>query len=326
MRSSWLVSRIDTRATRFPFKRGKQPSRVSPWSRRAVWGTLATAPLSSSRFHAVNIRPQLDTTGIVTLAQTDLLPTELSMGIESQGPCRPVGSLTPRQIKTFQKVEPKALGSIQIIIAVLCLCLSITILQLYEEIHFSPDVIVVVVIVVQLLVSGSILIHAGRFPSLFWVKGTLVSHLVSAAFSTAVMGLLSRHLPYRQDTYHCEHCRRLEIFAVHLIDGFLATLVLFLVVELAICIVTILYGLSALAKGGMQLPGFRQRAAPPQPETVTPSQPQVEVLVTDVEPVPVPVPVPIPQPDPEAKYEPIEELPSPPTEPQVAPIDSLTDF
>ncbi|TRY93071.1 hypothetical protein DNTS_023840 [Danionella cerebrum] len=112
----------------------------------------------------------------------------------------------------------------------------------------------------------------------------------------------------------------------HLIDGFLATLVLFLVVELAICIVTILYGLSALAKGGMQLPGFRQRAAPPQPETVTPSQPQVEVLVTDVEPVPVPVPVPIPQPDPEAKYEPIEELPSPPTEPQVAPIDSLTDF
>uniref|UniRef100_A0A671N4V8 Uncharacterized protein n=1 Tax=Sinocyclocheilus anshuiensis TaxID=1608454 RepID=A0A671N4V8_9TELE len=92
------------------------------------------------------------------------------MGIESQGPTRPAGNLTPKQVKTFQKVEPKALGSIQIIIAVLCLCLSITILQLYEEVHFSPDVIVVVVIVVQLLVSGSILIHAGRFPSLFWVS------------------------------------------------------------------------------------------------------------------------------------------------------------
>ncbi|XP_073678543.1 uncharacterized protein [Garra rufa] len=92
------------------------------------------------------------------------------MGIESQGPTRPVGNLTPKQVKTFQNVEPKALGSIQIIIAVLCLCLSITILQLYEEVHFSPDVIVVVVIVVQLLVSGSILIHAGRFPSLFWVS------------------------------------------------------------------------------------------------------------------------------------------------------------
>jgi len=39
--------------------------------------------------------------------------------------------------------------SIQIIIGVLCLCLSVTILQLYEEVHFSPDVIVVVVIVAQ---------------------------------------------------------------------------------------------------------------------------------------------------------------------------------
>ncbi|XP_056336050.1 uncharacterized protein si:dkey-81h8.1 isoform X1 [Danio aesculapii] len=256
------------------------------------------------------------------------------MGIESQGPSHPAGNLMPRQVKTFQNVEPKALGSIQIIIAVLCLCLSITILQLYEEIHFSPDVIVVIVIVVQLLVSGSILIHAGRFPSLFWVKATLVAHLVSAAFSTAVLGLLSRHLPYRQDTYHCEHCRRLEIYSVqqycyrkctytvernckHLIDGFLATLVLFLVVELTICIVVILFGLSALAKGGVQLPGFRQREAPPQPEAITPSQPQVEVMVSEVETMP--------EREPEPKTEPIEELPSPPTEPQVAPIDSLTD-
>ncbi|XP_059365927.1 uncharacterized protein LOC132104464 isoform X1 [Carassius carassius] len=256
------------------------------------------------------------------------------MGMESQGLLRPAGNLTPNQVQTFQKVEPKALGSIQIIIAVLCLCLSITILQLYEEVHFSPDLIVVVVIVVQLLVSGSILIHAGRFPSLFWVKATLVSHLVSAAFSTAVLMLLSRHLPYRQDTYHCEHCRRLEIYAVQqncfrkcsytverncklLIDGFLATLVLFLVVELAICIVTILFGLNALAKGGVQLPGFRQRAAPSRPEVSTPSQPQVEVMVPEVEPMP--------EREPEPRSEPTDEIPSPPTEPQVAPIDSLTD-
>uniref|UniRef100_A0A8C2BL66 Uncharacterized protein n=1 Tax=Cyprinus carpio TaxID=7962 RepID=A0A8C2BL66_CYPCA len=236
------------------------------------------------------------------------------MGIESQGPTRPAGNLTPKQVQTFQKVEPKALGSIQIIIAVLCLCLSITILQLYEEVHFSPDVIVVVVIVVQLLVSGSILIHAGRFPSLFWVKATLVAHLVSAAFSTAVLGLLSRHLPYRQDTYHCEHCRRLEIYAVLLIDGFLATLVLFLVVELAICIVTILFGLNALAKGGVQLPGFRQRAAPS--EAITPRQPQV-LMVSEVEPMS--------EREPEPRSELTEEISSPPTEPQVAPIDSLTD-
>ncbi|XP_042632635.1 uncharacterized protein LOC109077562 isoform X3 [Cyprinus carpio] len=196
------------------------------------------------------------------------------MGIESQGPTRPAGNLTPKQVETFQKVEPKALGSIQIIIAVLCLCLSITILQLYEEVHFSPDVIVVVVIVVQLLVSGSILIHAGRFPSLFWVKATLVAHLVSAAFSTAVLGLLSRHLPYRQDTYHCEHCRRLEIYAV--------------------------------------LPGFRQRAAPS--EAITPRQPQVLMVsevepMSEREPEPRSEPTEeIPSPPTEPQVAPIDSL------------------
>uniref|UniRef100_A0A8C1PAN9 Uncharacterized protein n=2 Tax=Cyprinus carpio TaxID=7962 RepID=A0A8C1PAN9_CYPCA len=276
--------------------------------------------MSSFLFLSISLFSSVSSSKPAIVSPTDSLKpglklTDISMGIESQGPTRPAGNLTPKQVETFQKVEPKALGSIQIIIAVLCLCLSITILQLYEEVHFSPDVIVVVVIVVQ-------------------VKATLVAHLVSAAFSTAVLGLLSRHLPYRQDTYHCEHCRRLEIYAVQqycyrkctytverncklLIDGFLATLVLFLVVELVICIVTILFGLSALAKGGVQLPGFRQRAAPSQPEAVTPSQPQVEVVVSEVEPMP--------EREPEPKSEPIEEIPSPPTEPQVAPIDSLTD-
>lgn len=42
----------------------------------------------------------------------------------------------------------------------------------------------------------------------------LVLHLISAAFATAALGLMSKHLPYRQDSYHCEHCRRLELHAV----------------------------------------------------------------------------------------------------------------
>lgn len=33
-----------------------------------------------------------------------------SMGIESQAPVQAVVNLTPRQVKTFQKMEPKALG------------------------------------------------------------------------------------------------------------------------------------------------------------------------------------------------------------------------
>ncbi|XP_026797954.1 uncharacterized protein si:dkey-81h8.1 isoform X3 [Pangasianodon hypophthalmus] len=203
------------------------------------------------------------------------------MGIESQAPAQPAVNLTPRQVKTFQKVEPKALGSIQIVIAVLCLCLSVSVLQIYYEVHFTPDLIVVVVIVVQILASGSILIHAGRFPSLFWVKATLAIHLVSAAFTTAALGLLSRHLPYRQDSYHCEHCRRLEIYAV--------------------------------------LPGVVQRIerpparpAPPQPEI---APPQVEVVEEVM--VPEAAREPFPQP--------VEEASTPPTEPQVEPIDSIAE-
>lgn len=46
------------------------------------------------------------------------------------------------------------------------------------------------------------------------VKCMLVLHLISAAFATAALGLMSKHLPYRQDSYHCEHCRRLELHAV----------------------------------------------------------------------------------------------------------------
>ncbi|XP_060760542.1 membrane-spanning 4-domains subfamily A member 15 isoform X2 [Neoarius graeffei] len=241
------------------------------------------------------------------------------MGIESQVPAQPAGNLTPRQVKTFQKVEPKALGSIQIIIAAFCLCLSVSMLQIQNEVHFYPDLIAVGVIALQILASGSILIHAGRSPSLLWVKTTLAVHLVSAAVATAALGLLSRHLPYRQDSYHCEHCRRLEIYAVLLIDGMLATLVLFLLVELTICIITILFGLSVLAKGGLHLPGVVQRIerpparpAPPQPE-VTP--PQVEVL----EEVMVPVAAQEPHP------QPVEEASTPPTEPQVEPIDSIPE-
>ncbi|XP_026883625.1 uncharacterized protein si:dkey-81h8.1 isoform X2 [Electrophorus electricus] len=243
------------------------------------------------------------------------------MGIESQGPVRLIGKLTPVQVKIFQKVEPKALGSVQIIIAVLCLCLSVCILQIRDEIHFSPDLIVVVVIVVQLLGSGSILIHAGRFPSLFWVKTTLVVHLVSAAFSTAALGLLSRHLPYRQDSYHCEHCRRLEVYTVRLIDGLLATLVLFLVVELAVCIVTILFGLAVLAKGGLQLPGVGQRVVPPPApsQQVVPTSPVQEAHVATA---PQQVKVAVREPE----SEPVEEVPTPPTEPQVEPIDSIAEI
>ncbi|XP_031644540.1 uncharacterized protein LOC109903562 isoform X6 [Oncorhynchus kisutch] len=186
------------------------------------------------------------------------------MGLKSQDPLPPTSNLTSGQVGSFQKLEPKTLGAIQIIIGCLVLCLSASVLQLHE-IHFTGDVAVLLIVVLQLILSGSVLVHAGKKPSLFWVKCTLVLHLISAAFSTAALGLMSKHLPYRQDSYHCEHCRRLELHAVLLIDGIIGTLVIFLILELLICITAMLFGLSVLASsGGMQSSSGSQRPAYPQ--------------------------------------------------------------
>ncbi|KAG7457941.1 hypothetical protein MATL_G00232530 [Megalops atlanticus] len=184
------------------------------------------------------------------------------MGIDSEEPAPPDGGLTVKQVDAFQKGEPKTLGGIQIIIAALTLCLSVTLL--HQEIHFTGDIKTLFVVVVQFILSGAAFVHAGRKPSLFWVKATLVLNLVSAAFATAALGLLSKHLPYRQDSYHCELCRRLEYATVLLIDGIVGTLILFLVLELLICITAMLFGLNVLANGALQVAtGTQIRSSPP---------------------------------------------------------------
>ncbi|XP_047239875.1 uncharacterized protein LOC124879380 isoform X4 [Girardinichthys multiradiatus] len=191
-------------------------------------------------------------------------------------------TLSARQLQSHLKMEPKTLGAIQIVIGALILCLSASVLQLHE-VHFTGDVALFLIVVIQVTLSGSVLVHSGRRPTMFWVKCILILHLVSAAFATAALGLMSKHLPYRQDSYHCEHCRRLEQHAVLLIDGILGTLVIFLVLELLICITAMLFGLSVLAAGGSQ----------------------VAVVVTE----------------PDSKQ--IEDISTPPTEPQVEPIEEV---
>ncbi|KAK0133555.1 hypothetical protein N1851_030927 [Merluccius polli] len=245
------------------------------------------------------------------------------MGIDSQDPLPPTGNLNSGQVESYHKMEPKTLGAIQIIIGALILCLSASVLQIHE-VHFTGDVALFLIVVIQVTLSGSVLVHSGRKPSLFWIKCVLVLHLISAAFATAALGLMSKHLPYRQDSYHCEHCRRLELHAVLLIDGILGTLVIFLVLELLICITAMLFGLSVLSAGGTQSMGQRpvypQTQPPAAPVHVTaapttlpvvpqvlPSGPQVAVVVTELESEQVE-----------------EEVTTPPTEPQVVPIEIIS--
>ncbi|XP_064201498.1 membrane-spanning 4-domains subfamily A member 15-like isoform X2 [Anguilla rostrata] len=235
------------------------------------------------------------------------------MGIDSEDPLPAEGALSTKQVRAFLKGEPKTLGAIQIIIGVLTLCLSVTLLQ--EPIHFLGDVKVLIVVFVQLTMSGSAFVHAGRKPSLFWVKTSLVLNLVSAAFSTAALGLLSKHVPYRQYSYHCEHCRKLENYTVIMIEGVVGTLILFLVLELLICITGMLYGLSVLANGALQvtagtrvvtIPNIQVQAPPQAPPQASPQAPPQVVVQA---PPQVVVQAPSPRPA------------SPPSEPQVEPVE-----
>lgn len=48
-------------------------------------------------------------------------------------------------------------------------------------------------------------------PLFLQITAMLVFHLVSLAISIAAIAMLSNHLPYRQNMYHCEHCSELEL-------------------------------------------------------------------------------------------------------------------
>uniref|UniRef100_A0A667XIT4 Si:dkey-81h8.1 n=1 Tax=Myripristis murdjan TaxID=586833 RepID=A0A667XIT4_9TELE len=89
------------------------------------------------------------------------------MGIDSMGPRTVVGSLSPGQLESYQRMEPKTLGAIQIIIGALILCLSASVLQIHE-VHFTGDVALFLIV----LLIHCRLFH-GRSPSLFWVSLSL---------------------------------------------------------------------------------------------------------------------------------------------------------
>ncbi|XP_044192571.1 uncharacterized protein si:dkey-81h8.1 isoform X3 [Thunnus albacares] len=260
--------------------------------------------------------PQIHKINFTLVSHHQIIIVSCRMAQNDKDPMTAVGNLSPNQLQSHLKMEPKTLGAIQIVIGALILCLSASVLQIHE-VHFTGDVALFLIVVIQVTLSGSVLVHSGRKPTLFWVKCVLVLHLISAAFATAALGLMSKHLPYRQDSYHCEHCRRLELHAVLLIDGILGTLVIFLVLELLICITAMLFGLSVLAAGAT--PASSQR--PVYPQSRPPPAPAVQASPAAAEPtVSQQVAVVVTEPDSEQ----MEDISTPPTEPQVEPIEAVT--
>uniref|UniRef100_A0A672ZBW1 Si:dkey-81h8.1 n=1 Tax=Sphaeramia orbicularis TaxID=375764 RepID=A0A672ZBW1_9TELE len=88
------------------------------------------------------------------------------MAPNDKDPVPPVGTLSPGQLQSLLKMEPKTLGAIQIVIGALILCLSASVLQIHE-VHFTGDVALFLIVVT---LSGSVLVHTGRRPTLFWVS------------------------------------------------------------------------------------------------------------------------------------------------------------
>ncbi|XP_062385519.1 uncharacterized protein LOC134072720 [Sardina pilchardus] len=242
------------------------------------------------------------------------------MGIESQDPLPPPGNLTRTQARGFLRSEPITLGSIQILIAVLTLFLGVSLLTPYDltSQDFITHSIVMLIGAAGLIISGAILIHTGRRPSLCMVKATLVFHLVSLIFSTATIALLSNHLPYRQNMYHCEHCSQLELDVAqqhcfkmctykvekpckYLIDGLLSTLVVFIVLELVICIIAIMFGLQVIIRGRAQPPPLLQQTVGAAAQGQAIEEPQEAVdegtIAVEVETLPAE-----PQVDPPPQY------------------------
>ncbi|CAB1430413.1 unnamed protein product, partial [Pleuronectes platessa] len=113
-----------------------------------------------------------------------------------------------------------------------------------------------------------------------------------------------------------QHCFRkctglIEQKCKLLIDGILGTLVVFLVLELLICITAMLFGLSVLAAGATQASSQR----PVYPQTRPPLAPAVQAAAAE----PSQVAVVVTEPDSEQ----MEDISTPPTEPQVEPIEAV---
>ncbi|XP_046704163.1 uncharacterized protein si:dkey-7j14.5 isoform X2 [Silurus meridionalis] len=147
-------------------------------------------------------------------------------------------ALYPSQIKAFKRSEPKTLGAVQIIIGLLTVTLSTIVYKLHF--HIQREVIILILNGAQLLITGIVLVHAGRRPSKCLVGTTIVLQLLTAAFDIVGFGLIARHVPFRGESYYYRDTE-------FLVNGILGTLIGSLVLVCIIGLVVALFGVYALS-------------------------------------------------------------------------------
>ncbi|KTG36855.1 hypothetical protein cypCar_00009448, partial [Cyprinus carpio] len=128
--------------------------------------------------------------------------------------------------------------AIEIIIGMFTVILSSIVYKLHY--HIQREIIILIVNGAQLVITGIVLVHAGRKPSKWLVLTTIVLQLLTAAFDVVGFGLLARHIPFRGESYFY---RDTEFLA----NGILVTLIGFLVLACVIGLVVSFFGVYVLS-------------------------------------------------------------------------------
>ncbi|XP_022529308.1 uncharacterized protein si:dkey-7j14.5 isoform X2 [Astyanax mexicanus] len=147
-------------------------------------------------------------------------------------------SLYPSQMKAFKSAEPKTLGAVEMIIGTLTVILSTIVYKLHY--HIQREIIILIINGAQLLITGIVLVHAGRKPTKCLVGTNIVLQLLTAAFDIVGFGLMARHIPFRGESYYYRDTE-------FLVNGILCTLIGCLVLACIIGLVVALFGVYALS-------------------------------------------------------------------------------
>ncbi|XP_072535560.1 uncharacterized protein [Salminus brasiliensis] len=147
-------------------------------------------------------------------------------------------SMYPSQMKAFKGAEPKTLGAVEIIIGTLTVTLSTIVYKLHY--HIQREIIILILNGAQLLITGIVLVHAGRRPTKCLVGTSIVLQLLTAAFDIIGFGLMARHVPFRGESYYYRDTE-------FLVNGILGTLIGSLVLACIIGLVVALFGVYALS-------------------------------------------------------------------------------